>query len=85
MTVLQEQAVQMVLNLSDEARIRKVIRFIEKIEPSSHLKKEADADKISAFNRLNSVWDKVKKYYPNGFDADAEYSRAMDERYGYIG
>ena len=87
MTLLQQQAVKLVMQIPDDSSVRRLISFIENMRFAREAvtAKVASEKKAEAFNYLNTVWDSISKYYPDGIDEAAEYEEAMKERYGYTG
>lgn len=91
MTMLQEQAVQMIQNMSDE-NVGFLIEVIQRLVPQkNHIEivyREGDSDenkeKMQAFKELVNTRNDVKKYLPDDFNPDAELEAARKERYGSI-
>lgn len=87
MSILQEQAIQMVRGLSDDnvSFLIEVIRRLmpQKLYAQATLSQEKD-EAIEAFQRLNAARTEIKKYLPEGFDPDKELEEARAERYGSI-
>ena len=65
MSILQEQAVRMISDLSDD-NVRQMF---------------VDDEGMQAFHRLEAVWAEVIKYLPEDFDPDKELEEARAERY----
>lgn len=69
MTLLQEQAVQMRRNISDD----------NMVYPS-----QKPDEKILAFNELIASLKEAKNYLPDNFDPNTELEAARREKYGNI-
>lgn len=88
MSILQEQAVRMISDLSDE-NVSFLIEIIQRLMPSKTDVKETqvlvDDEGMQAFHRLEAARDEVIKYLPKDFDPDKELEEARAERYGCVG
>lgn len=88
MSILQEQAVRMISDLSDE-NVSFLIEIIQRLMPSKTDVKETqvlvDDEGMQAFHRLEAARDEVIKYLPEDFDPDKELEEARAERYGCVG
>lgn len=88
MSVLQEQAMQMISNLSDD-NVSFLIEIIRRLMPqkSSHQVTVSlnDEEGMQAFRRLEEARVEIRQYLPEGFDPDKELEEARAERYGSIG
>lgn len=83
MSQLQEQAVQMIQNLSDD-NIEFLIEIIQrlmlpKINPETI--QLPSNDPMQAFHRLNTARAEIRQYLPDDFDPDKELEMARAERY----
>lgn len=88
MTMLQEQAVQMIQDMSDDNvgfLIEVIQRLISKKTYTSiiHPSQKPD-EKMQAFKELVATRNEAKKYLPDDFDSDAELEAARREKYGSI-
>ena len=87
MSILQEQAVQMISGLSDD-NVRFLIEVIQRLMPEPVQEKTEQSlpanESIQAFQRLNAARGEVWKYLPDDFDPDRELEKARAERYGSI-
>lgn len=90
MSVLQEQAVQMIRGLSDE-NTSFLIEIIQRLmQPKTYSTtemhtKETDSEMcMSAFCRLDAARTDIKHYLPEDFNPDKELEEARFERYGRI-
>lgn len=87
MSVLQEQAVQMIRGMSDE-NVSFLIEVIQRLVPEKSYQnttEQSDADKkLQAFHRLNVAREEIKQYLSKNFDPDKELEEARSERYGNI-
>ena len=91
MTMLQEKAVQMIQNMSDE-NLGFLIEIIQRLIPQKkHIEviyqsesSDQNKEKMQAFRELVNARNDVKKYLPDDFDPDAELEAARKERYGSI-
>jgi len=80
MSILQEQAVQMICNLSDD-NVSFLIEIIQRLMPN----READVNQgIQAFHRLDRARAEIRQYLPENFDPNVELEEARAERYGSI-
>lgn len=81
MSILQEQAVQMISGLSDD----NVSFLIEVIHRLMVKEKVDDDEALQAFHRLDAARVEIRGYLPRNFDPDAELEEARTERYGNLG
>lgn len=87
MTLLQEEAVEMIQDLSDD-NIVFLIKVIQKLKTqkpgnnTENLLSNEREKKIEAFKNLNIARREIKKYIPEDFDPDKELEEARRERYG---
>lgn len=87
MTVLQEQAVQMICGLSDD-NVGFLIEVIQRLMPQrtqTYPSVNKNDKKMQAFRELNAARDEIKKYLPDDFDPDRELEEARAEKYDRIG
>lgn len=77
MSILQEQAVQMIGNLSDD-NVSFLIEIIHRLMPQEKPNVE---ESRQAFQRLDSATADIRRYFPEDFDPDAELKEARAERY----
>lgn len=88
MTMLQEQAVQMIQNMSDENvgfLIEVIQRLMQKKTYSGVIyPSQKPEEKMQAFKELVATRNEAKKYLPDDFDPDAELEAARKEKYGSI-
>lgn len=80
MSGLQEQAVQMISNLSDD-NVSFLIEIIQRLMPGKAENTDAG---MRAFHRLDAARDTIIQYLPEDFDPDQELEEARAERYGSI-
>ena len=90
MTLLQEEAVQMIQGMSDDnvGFLIEVIRRLTLQKGHAGEKNSTPNEiqrKTQALERLNAARAEIKKYLPEGFDPDKELEEARAERYGSIG
>ncbi len=87
MSLLQEQAVQMIHGLSDD-NVRFLIEIIQRLmiqESRMVVEQQADGQSgIQAFERLNAAREEIRKALPEDFDPDRELEEALAERYESI-
>lgn len=87
MSLLQEQAVQMIHGLSDD-NVRFLIEIIQRLmirESRMVVEQQADGQSgIQAFERLNAAREEIRKALPEDFDPDRELEEARAERYESI-
>lgn len=88
MSILQEQAVQMISGLSDD-NVSFLIEIIQRLMPQNSC---ASADSgvnnkagKQAFYRLEEARSEIRQYLPEDFNPDRELEEARAERYGSIG
>lgn len=88
MSALQEQAVQMIHDLSDD-NVSFLIEIIQRLMSKSSgietIQSSGNDEGIQAFRRLDEARKEVWNYLPEGFDPDKELEEARKERYGSIG
>ena len=83
MTMLQEQAVQMIQDMSDD-NVGFLIEVIQRLIPKKTYPSQKPDEKMQAFKELVATRSEVKKYLPDDFDPDAELEAARREKYGSI-
>ena len=87
MSILQEQAVRMISDLSDD-NVSFLIEIIQRLMPQTVQEKAEqpapESESMRAFQRLNAARGEVWKYLPDDFDPDRELEKARAERYGSI-
>ena len=89
MTVLQEQAVQMIHGMSDD-NVSFLIEIIHRLMPQNTQVVEthsftSEKDKQrQAFQELDAARAQIKMYLPDDFDPDKELEEARAERYGSL-
>lgn len=89
MSVLQEQAVQMISDLSDD-NVSFLIEIIRRLMPQQKSSHQAaislnDEEGMQALHRLEAARAEIRQYLPEDFDPDKELEEARAERYGSIG
>lgn len=87
MSVLQEQAVQMINGLSDE-NVSFLIEIARRLMPQKIYEAEDEprnSEAMRAFHRLDAARAEIGQYLPSDFDLDRELEEARAERYGDIG
>lgn len=80
MSGLQEQAVQLICNMSDD-NVSFLIEIIRRLMPDKDV---AVDEGIQAFHRLEVARAELTKYLPEDFDPDVELEEARAERYGSV-
>ncbi len=80
MSILQEQAVQMICGLSDD-NVSFLIEIIRRLMPEQA---GSEDEKLQAFRRLDAARAEIKQYLPDDFDPDKELEEAREERYGHF-
>lgn len=88
MTILQEQAVQMIQNMSDE-NVGFLIEVIQRLIPkktytSVLYPSQRPDEKMQAFKELVATRNEAKQYLPDNFNPDEELETARKEKYGSI-
>ncbi|MBQ9277454.1 MAG: hypothetical protein IJ224_02345 [Lachnospiraceae bacterium] len=83
MSVLQEKAINMIGNLSDD-NVNFLIEIIQRLMPYDDTEKDRfDKEKgVEAFQRLLVASDEIIKYLPDDFNPDKELEEARKEKYG---
>lgn len=90
MTVLQEQAVQMINGMSDE-NVSFLIEVIHRLIPRNtqvngiNSFKSEKAKKMQAFKELEAARTQIKMYLSDDFDPKKELEEARAEKYGSLG
>lgn len=81
MSALQEQAIEMIHDLSDD-NVSFLIEIMQKLIPT---KKCLDNTiSMQAFHRLDDARKEIKQYLPDDFDSNKELEEALTERYDSI-
>lgn len=87
MTLLQEQAVQMIRDLSDD-NVVFLIEIIQRLMPPTENKERnitsTNEEKMEAFRKLNLVRNEIKNYLPQDFNPELELEEARKIKYGNI-
>lgn len=87
MSILQEQAVQMISDLSDE-NVSFLIEVIKRLMPHKTYSQDVHVlsgeDGVQAFQRLEMARMEIRQYLPDDFDPDKELREARAERYGSV-
>ena len=85
MSVLQEQAIKMISNMSDN-NLRFLIEIIQRLmlENETKEKKQDNYEKMQAFNNLKILNEQIRNYIPDNFNPDKELEEALDKKYGSI-
>lgn len=88
MSVLQEQAVRMIHDLSDD-NVSFLIEIMQRLMPGKRKIEmsysSSNDEGIQAFLRLDKARAEIWDYLPEGFDPDKELEEARKERYGSFG
>lgn len=92
MSILQEQAVRMISDLSDD-NISFLIEIIQRLMPQKSQNQVPgalknfvnDTEGMKAFDRLEAARAEIHQYLPDDFDPDKELEEARAERYGSAG
>lgn len=90
MTALQEQAVQMIHEMSDD-NVSFLIEAIHLLMPHNTQADEMKSftsekdKKREAFKELDAARAQIKMYLPDDFDPDKKLAEARAERYGSLG
>lgn len=87
MSTLQEQAVNLICNMSDD-NIKFLIEIIQRLIPERRQTgvqvSHTDEAAWESFQRLHAARTEIKQYLPDDFDPDKELEEARAERYGGI-
>lgn len=83
MTELQKEVMQKVNRMSEQD-VKFLLIVIDKLIPDNKAAQAASNDKLSAFAELNAAVENMQKYLPKNFDAEVEYRKALEEKYGNI-
>ena len=85
MSILQEQAVQIISGLSDD-NVSFLLEVIQRLMPQKEYgnaeQLTSSKDSLRAFQRLDAARGEISKYLPADFDPDRELEEARFERYG---
>ena len=83
MSLLQEQAVSMIGNLSDD-NVSFLIEIIRRIMPheKEQIENVYNSEGKEAFEKMLEARDNIQHYFPVDFDPDKELEEARAERYG---
>lgn len=88
MSILQEQAVQMIGRLSDDN-----VGFLIDIMQRFMMPKDREVNAVQAMNTLDSanfmqeieaMRMKAKSYFPRDFDSEKVWEEAVDQKYGSL-
>ena len=84
MSVLQEQAVSMIYNMSDD-NVGFLIEVINRLIPEKQQGEKKishkDEEAWKAFERLEASRMEIRQHFPDDFDSDRELDEARAERY----
>lgn len=87
MSALQEQAVQMISDLSDD-NVSFLIEIIQRLMPQKSSRQTTISSNgeegMQAFYRLEEARAEIHQYLQDNFDPDKELEEARSERYGSI-
>jgi len=87
MSELQQQAVRLISELSDD-NISFLIEIIQRLMPQETYTMDTHSEKesmgIQAFKRLDAARSDIKQNLPDDFDPEKELEEARAERYGSI-
>ena len=85
MSVLQEQAVSMIGDLSDD-NVSFLIEIIRRLMPheKEQIENVTNSEGKDAFEKMLVARDDIQQYFPKDFDPDKELEEARAERYGSI-
>ena len=86
MSILQEQIVKMINDLSDD-NVSFLIEVIQRLMPQKSYSSNSitlDEERMQAFYRLETARTEIHQYLPKDFDPDKELKEARAERYGNI-
>ena len=78
MSELQEKAVSMIGNMTDD-KVQFVIDFMQQLDFESD-----PAEKMRAFEQLEELRKTAAEYLPSDFDYEKARDEAMREKYGSI-
>lgn len=88
MSLLQEQAVQMIGELSDD-NVSFLIEIIKRLMSQRQFSQEINVmgndEGMRAFYRLELARKEIQQYLPENFDPERELEEARAERYGSVG
>lgn len=84
MSILQEQAVQMINDLSDD-NVSFLIEVIQRLMPNNSYSKDSgdlnNKESMQTFHRLEAARKEIHQYLPEDFDPDKELREARAESY----
>lgn len=83
MSMLQDQAVQMINGLSDE-NVRILIDFMQRFKPSNNRVSDTiqPGDEPDFMQEMETMRIQAKAYFPADFDPQKVWEEAIDEKYG---
>lgn len=86
MSLLQEQAVEIIHNLSDD-NIVYLIDFMERFMLPKNVDVQADcitdaSDHTDFMQEMEEMRIKAKSYFPSGFDSQTIWEEAIEKKYG---
>lgn len=88
MSILQEQVVQMISDLSDD-NVSFLIEVIRRLMPQKAYCEDAsilnEGESMQAFRRLEVARTEIHQFLPEDFNPDKELKEARAERYGSVG
>ncbi len=79
MSILQEQAVRLISNLSDD-NVKFLIEFMQRFMFAGNADAEDDMA-LQALHRLHGARQEVWQYLPQDFDPDRELAEARSAKY----
>lgn len=83
MTELQKEVMQKVNRMSEQD-VKFLLIVIDKLIPENRTAQVSANDKLAAFEKLHVAVEDIQKYLPKDFDAEREYEKALEEKYGNI-
>ena len=78
MTIIQEQAIRLIQQLTDD----KILPLITHLEVVTEQRKPDDALKVAKKKAALAALERLKLDLPDDFDADKELAEALEEKYG---
>lgn len=79
MSILQEQAVQLISNLSDD-NVKFLIELMQRFMITENVQPE-NTKAMQSFERLNAARTEIWQYLPKDFNPEQELSEARAEKY----
>ena len=81
MSASQEQAVQLILSLSENDLLF-FLGILRRLAPSAGKEEQDTEERLAAVERLVSLGREIREGLPEDWDPEKELTEALDEKYG---